>query len=186
LAVIAGVAGVFLGVRSGIYFSTPTESGDLQLRYFVGNGVTDIGQPNASEISPEKLARHFVEAPFYSFSIHDYERAMRSSKGVDLVDDGNGGRQMLVIGDKPYLAMTQGKGWKGAYYCSEMLRSVFLPGDRYFLFNARYCGNYNGQLLIDTLTGKYRRLPADSIVYLTLNTNTYPRYRVTGAGIEVR
>ena len=91
----------------------------------------------------------------------------------------------MVIRDKPYLAVTQGKGLKGAYYCSEMLRSVFLPGDRYFLFNARYCGNYNGQLLIDTLTGKYQRLPVDSIVYLTLNTDTYPHYRVTGAGVVI-
>ena len=93
----------------------------------------------------------------------------------------------MVIRDKPYLTVTQGKGFKGTYYCSQMLRSVFLPGDRYFLFNfnARYCGNYYGQLLIDTLTGKYERLPADSIVYLTLNTDTYPHYRVTGAGVVI-
>src|SRR5579859_8125469 len=61
-----------------------------------------------------------------------------------------------------------------------MLRSVFLPGDRYFLFNVPYCGNYKGQLLVDTLTGRYERLPADSVVYLTFDTDTYPRYRVTG------
>ena len=40
---------------------------------------------------------------------------------------------------------------KGHYYCNEMLRSVFLPGDRYFLFNLPYCGNYNGKLLIDAV-----------------------------------
>jgi len=76
---------------------------------------------------PERLARRFVEAPFYSFSIHDYERAVRSSKRVDLAVDGNSRRQKLVIRDKPYLTVTQGKGFY--YYCSEMLGSVFLPGD---------------------------------------------------------
>jgi hypothetical protein len=45
---------------------------------------------------------------------------------------------------------------KGHYYCNEMLRSVFLPGDRYFLFNLPYCGSYNGKLLIDAVTGKYQ------------------------------
>ena len=62
---------------------------------------------------------------------------------------------------------------------------ILIPGDRYLLFNVPYCGNYKGQLLIDTLAGKYQRLPADAVVYLTLNTDTYPRYRVTGGGIVV-
>jgi hypothetical protein len=175
----------FFGLKSGIYFSTPTDRGDLQLRYFNGNSVTDIDEPNGSDIRPEKLARNFVEAPFYSFSITDYERGVLSSKGVELVVDGNGGSQKLVIKDKSYLAVAQGKGFKGPYYCSERLRSVFLPGDRYFMFNVPYCGNYKGQLLIDTLTGKYQRVPADSVVYLTLSTVTYPHYRITGGGIVV-
>jgi hypothetical protein len=67
-----------------------------------------------------------------------------------------------------------------------MLRSVFLPGNRYFLFNVPYCGNYKGQLLIDTMTGGYQRLPRDCRVYLTLNTDTDPRYRITAAGIMVK
>jgi hypothetical protein len=175
----------FIGLKSGIYFSTPTDRGDLQLRYFDGNSVTDVDVPNASDIRSEKLSRNFVESPFYSFSINDYEHAVGSSKGVDLVVDGNDGPQKLVIRDKSYLAVTEGKGFKGPYYCSEMLRSVFLPGDRYFMFNVPYCGNYKGQLLIDTLTGEYQRLPTKSVVYLTLNTDTYPRYRVTGGGIVV-
>ncbi len=157
----------------------------MQLRYFDGNSVTDVGEPNGSDIRPEKVARNFVEAPFYSFSIFDYERAMLLSKSVELVVDGNSRPQKLVIKHKSYLAMTEGEGFKGHYYCSEMLRSVFLPGDRYFLFNVPYCGNYKGQLLVDTLTGRYERLPADSVVYLTFDTDTYPRYRVTGGGIVV-
>jgi hypothetical protein len=90
-----------------------------------------------------------------------------------------------VIRDKPYVAVTRGKGFKGDYFCSAILRSVFLPGDRYFVLNTPDCGNYNGQLLIDTVTGQYQRLPADSIVYITLNTHTYAHYRVTGAGIAI-
>jgi hypothetical protein len=126
-----------------------------------------------------------LKSPFYSFSINDYERAVLSSKGFELVAGENGEPQKLMIRDKSYLAVTEGMGFKGPYYCTEALRSVFLPGDRYFLFNAPYCGNYKGQLLIDTLTGKYMRLPADSVVYLTLNTDTYPGYRVTGEGVVV-
>jgi hypothetical protein len=88
-----------------------------------------------------------------------------------------------MIGSKPYLALTEGNGFKGHYYCSEMLRNVFLPGDRFFLFTLSYCGNYKGQLLIDTVSGKYQRLPADTVVYIILNTETYPRYDINGGGI---
>ncbi|MGA7381251.1 MAG: hypothetical protein WBX03_10395 [Terriglobales bacterium] len=173
----------FIGLRSGIYFSTPTDRGDLQLQYSDGNSVTDIDVPNAKDIRPQDLARDFAESPFYSFSLVDYEKAMNS---VRLVADGSGGPQKLVIGGRSYLALTQGKGFKGPHYCSDMVRSVFLPGNRYYLFNVPYCGNYSGQLLIDTVTGMYQRLPADSVVYITLNTGTLPSYRITGGGIVVR
>jgi hypothetical protein len=116
----------------------------------------------------------------------DYDRAVLPAKGLDLVVGPGGAPQQLEIRGKSYLALTLGETSKGAYYCSDRLRSVFLPGDRYFLFNVPYCGNYKGQLLIDTLTGKYQRLPKDSRVYLTLNTDTYPHYRVTGGGMMAK
>lgn len=176
----------FFGRGSGIYFSVPTDRGDLRLRYFNGKAVKDAGDVNAWDISRDKLSPGLTESPFYSFSITDYQEAVLPSKGVRLVSPQGEGLQELVIQGKSYVALTQGKTSKGPYYCSETLRSVFLPGERYFLFNTPYCGNYNGQLLIDTSTGKYQRLPADSVVYLTLNTETYPYYRVTGGGIIIQ
>ncbi len=91
-----------------------------------------------------------------------------------------------MIRNKVHLALTRGIGFKGLYYCSEALRSVFLPGDRYFLFNVPYCGNYEGQLLVDTVTAEYQQLPHDSVVYLTLNTDTYTDYCIAGEGIVIR
>jgi hypothetical protein len=38
---------------------------------------------------------------------------------------------------------------------------------------------------VSGMEAEYQRLPADTVVYLTLNTETYPRYRVTGGGIVV-
>jgi hypothetical protein len=35
----------FFGLKSGIYFSVPTETGDLQLKHFDGKRVRDIGAP---------------------------------------------------------------------------------------------------------------------------------------------
>jgi hypothetical protein len=40
----------FLGLESGIYFSAPTDQGDLQLKYYDGNRVADIGAPNEASI----------------------------------------------------------------------------------------------------------------------------------------
>jgi len=173
----------FFGLKSGIYFSVPTDVGNLQLRYYDGQQVSDIGKPNGDDIPPEQLAKNFVESPFYSFSINDYANKVLTSKGVRLLDESRSERQTLMIGSKPYLALTEGNGFKGHYYCSEMLRNVFLPGDRFFLFTLSYCGNYKGQLLIDTVSGKYQRLPADTVVYIILNTETYPRYDINGGGI---
>jgi hypothetical protein len=181
----------FLGIRGGIYFSTPTPTGDLALKYFDGNIVSDIEGSTKVDVNRDRLrlGKGAEEVPFFSFSIHEYERVLYGDRygdrGVELIETPNG-QQELTIGHKPYLALTKGKGIKGDYYCSEMLRSVFLPGDRYFLFNARYCGNYNGQLLIDTHSGQYERLPPETAVYRTLNTDAHPQYRITGAGILIQ
>jgi hypothetical protein len=174
----------FFSLKS-IFFSTPTDSGDLQLRRSDGTGVSDIGEINERDIPRKKLSKDFPESPFYSFSIIDYQKAVLPSKGVELIDNEQSALETLKIGGKSYLALTEGNGFKGHYYCSELLRSVFLPGDRYFLFNALYCGNYDGQLLIDSVTGKYQKLPKRSAVYLIVNTDTYSHYRVTGGGIVI-
>lgn len=176
----------FFGLRSGVYFSVPTDEDNLQLKYYDGNRVAKIGLPNESPIPVEKLTSGFVEQPFFSFSINDYEEAVLPAKGVTMIFDKGGGPARLEIRDKTYLTLTQGNGFKGPNWCDEMLRSVFLPGDRYFLMNVPYCGNYQGQLLIDTVTGKYQRLPKDSRVYLTFNTETIPHYRITGGGITAK
>jgi hypothetical protein len=46
----------FLGIKDGMYFSAPTPNGDLKLRYFNGNGVTDIDQSTVADVSRDKLA----------------------------------------------------------------------------------------------------------------------------------
>lgn len=181
----------FFGKRSGVYFSVRPDSGDLQLRYFDGQHVTDIGEPGALNIPIDRLSTSFVESPFYSFSAVDYELRVLPSKRVELVANTDQGQktgpETLVIRGQPYLTITLGKGFLGVlHYCSELVGSVFLPGDRYFLFNVPGCGNYNGQLLIDTLTGKYLRLPGDTVIYLTLNTDTYPSYQIGADGLAIK
>jgi hypothetical protein len=173
----------FFDPKTGIYYSEPTEDSRLQLKYFDGKVIKDVGEPDARNIRIGGKGRDGDESPFYSFSIIDYAERALASKRVGLAYEKNG-PERLLINDRPYISLTQGNGFKGHYYCSELVRSVFLPGDHYFLFNASYCGNYNGQLLIDIASGKYQKLPRDTVVYVTLSTNTYNKYRVTGAGIE--
>jgi hypothetical protein len=176
----------FLGRNSGIYYSVPTDSGDLRLEYFDGSRVTDIGPPNASAIAPDRLSTSFVESPFFSFSISDNPDIAFPQEPVAFVMDQQDGPERLEIAGKPYLTVARGEGFKGPSYCIDTLRSVLLPGGRYFLFNVPYCGNYNGQLLIDTLTGNYERLPPDTRVYLTMNTDTDPYFRITGGGMVAK
>ena len=172
----------FFGRNGEIYFSVPTESGDLQLKHFDGARVNDVGRPNAWAISSEQLLSNSVESPFYSFTVHDYRMTTRSGKQVEFVSGQEGGPQRLEVAKKPYLAVTEGEGIKGRFHCFDASHSAFLPGDRYFLIGT-YCGNYNGQLLVDTVTGSYQKLAGKTRVYPLMNTKTYPYYRITGGGM---
>jgi hypothetical protein len=172
----------FFGRNGGIYLSVPTERGDLQLKYFDGHHVTDVGTPSTSSISPDQLSANSVESPFFSFSIVDYQRTVIAEKEVELVVDQQHGSEKLQIAKKPYLVFARGGGRKDAFYCADISSSVFLPGDRYFLFNAS-CKNYEGQLLVDTETGNYQKLPQKTRVYPVMNTTTDRHYRISSGGI---
>jgi hypothetical protein len=170
----------FMG-DSTIYYSEPTGQGTLQLKRFDGHVSQNVGRPDASET---ELASLRDEKPFYSFSIIDYEELLPSRKDTYLRPDPGGER--LIVAGKEYLTVTQGEGWDGFYYCTNLLRSVFLPGDKYFLFNTPYCGNYDGQLLFEVSSGRYQKLPKNTVVFTTLNTDTCPLYHITSGAIEVR
>jgi hypothetical protein len=171
----------FFGVNSGIYYSEPTLQGDLQLKFFDGHNSINVGKANSDEIFG--LAGTGDEWPFYSFSTIDYQKAL-PSLNVRLVN--RNGLQDLLIGEKKYLSVTQGYYWLSGYdFCSRLLRSVFLPGNRYFLLNVPFCNNYKGQLLFDLESAQYQELPLDTVVFSTLNTLTFKRYVVTAHGIEI-
>jgi hypothetical protein len=175
----------FFDRNSMLYFSVPTDSGDFKLRYFDGTQVGDIETAVQQGIPTSGPPLKPIDSPFFSFSIFEYASDVHS-KGADLVVDHTRKRLMLEYRDKPILAITEGKGFKGEYYCSDELRNEFLPGDRYLFFNAPYCGNYNGQLLVDTFSGNYQTLPKDTGIYITLNTNNYRYYRINAGGVVAR
>ena len=175
----------FLGDGANLYFGVATGTGDLALKGFDGKKTYDNDVLEPSAINPAILTPKLKSPPFYSFSILDYRNSVLLSKGVTVKQYPNEHIQDLAIAGRTDLRFTEGETIKGPIYCSELLRSVFLPGDRYFLLNADYCGNYNGQLLIDTQSGNYERLPANTVVYVTANTDTYMHYRVTVGGIDI-
>jgi hypothetical protein len=96
----------FFGRNGGIYFSVPTESGDMQLKYSDGSRVTNLGKPNTSSIPPVQLSTNSADSPFFSFSIPDYQRMTLAEKEVELVVYQPGSLQKLEIAKKPYLAFT--------------------------------------------------------------------------------
>ena len=170
----------FLGGNSGVYFSVPTEAGDLRLRYFDGEAVKDIGDVNAYEIPKEQLGSG--ESPFFSFSALEFNPLF--VRGAGFAQEQTDRQEKLVIYHKPYLSFTQGKGMKGPFHCANLYNSVFLPGGRYFLLNV-VCGNFGGQLLIDSRTEEYQQLPKDTRVYLALTTEDIP-YRISCGGVMPR
>lgn len=176
----------FFGPASIVYFSVPVETGDLQLEFFDGQRVGDIATPHSKHVSLEALGAGSLELPFHSFDTNDYAKNILNAKGI-LIDNGSTpGADQFMVGEKKLIAITEGKGWDGYYYCYRTLRSVLLPGDRFFLLNTPYCRDFRGQLLIDTRTGDYQELPKDTQVYVTLNTVSYPHFNIGSDGITIR
>lgn len=173
----------FLGQKSAIYASVPTENGDLQLRCFDGKETHDIRVPYGQVIPVAQLNKRVREAPFFSFDDLSGLNQMRAAKHVSTARDEASRVEWLEGGNRKYLAFTTGEGFKGSYHCDQAAQGEFLPGDRYFLFST-YCGNYEGQILLDTSTGDYQRLPKDSRVHQTLNTESYPQFKITVDGIK--
>jgi hypothetical protein len=142
----------FSGLNSGIYYSESTGRGDVQLKFFNGSNSTNVGTPASTDLL--ELLERTGEQPFYFFSTVDYEDAL-PSLNVRVVDENS--VEDLIINDKKYLSVTQGYNWMSDYsYCPILLRSVFLPGNRFFMLNVPYCGNYKGQLLFDVESGGIR------------------------------
>ncbi len=175
----------FFGSESVVYFSVPTETGSLRLKYFDEGKTESIGAAGSNAMKLGQLKSGLPESPFYSFDILDYEKAVLTSKGIRADRQTEPGITKLLARDKALVTFTQGKGWDGYYFCAETLGSVFLPGDRFLVFNTPYCGNFNGQLLIDIQTGSYQMLPKDTRVYITVNTDSYPHFQITGEGITI-
>jgi hypothetical protein len=175
---------IIFGTGSEIYFAIPLANGDLILELFDGNTVRDIAASNSERVSPGKSSTT-GKNPFYSFSRVDYMEKVLP--GLHLLQnfDSKGNLQTLNLGDKTLLELTRScDPWFGCGESDEMLDSVFLPGNRFFLLNVPYCHNFKGQLLIDTQSGNYEPLPKDTRVFVTANTETYPHYRLNHEGIE--
>jgi hypothetical protein len=168
----------FLGRRSGVYFSVPTSAGDLRLRYYDGKTVKDIGDVGTWEIPRQEFSSD--ESPFFSFSSRDFNQLFL--RGASFEQEQSGTQEKLLLGNRAYLAFTRGEGIKGPFYCPALYNSLFLPGGKYFLLNVS-CGNYEGQLLIDSETERYQQLPKDTRVYLALTTDDVSHYRISCGGI---
>ncbi|MGD0732296.1 MAG: hypothetical protein ABR956_13630 [Terracidiphilus sp.] len=174
----------FFGAHSRIYFSVAIGDGDLQLEYFDGSNTWEVGGPKSSSIPLGELASGFVERPFHSFWDVHYADTELPAKGALLTTEEGTGIDALRIRGREILQVSQGKGSDGYFHCDRKQWSEFLPGDRFLLLSVLYCGNYNGQLLVDAETGQYRTLPKDTRIYPLFNTETHPYYRIGSDGIE--
>lgn len=65
---------------------------------------------------------------------------------------------------------------KGRYCIGISRQGCVLPGGRYALLDVWH-DNFKGQLLVDGETGKYRELPAKTIVYLNINSLNYKYFK---------
>lgn len=78
---------------------------------------------------------------------------------------------------KPLFKIQGGHNIKGHYVDGiAQTGCKVLPGGRYALLNVAH-DNFRGQLLVDGETGKYRELPANTKVFLNLNSLNYDHFK---------
>ncbi len=175
---------VIFGRGSEIYFAIPLANGNLNLELFDGNTVRDVAASESGRVSSEESSGP-EKNPFYSFSRVEYMQNVLPGLHLLQSFDSSSQVEKLAFREKLLLELTYPcDPWFGCGESDEMMDSVFLPGNRFFLLNVPYCHNYKGQLLIDTQTGNYKILPKDTRVFVTANTETYPHYRFNNEGIQ--
>jgi hypothetical protein len=169
--------------KDGIYFSVPTAEGDLQLRYFDGKNVTNVGTPNEI-LSVEHLRAGHSDEVFYSFAVREYEAAGNSHHRVELIGDDAKKLRTLTVDGKPIFSVSEGVGFKGPYFCVPTAK-LSLPGDRFLLIDTSNCANLDVSTLIDVSTGQYKRAQPKTRLYLSGNTLTSRKFLISGAGIKM-
>jgi hypothetical protein len=167
--------------KSGIYFSVPTSVGDLQLQYFDGKQVVDIGQPK-DHFFPNTILNGKPDQIFYSFSTTDSPSRSRPDHGLTTAFDGAFKKKKYQAGQQYLMSISEGATFKGPYYCGAD-SADYLPGQQFAVLNMVGCDPYDGQILIDLSGARYMQLPKDTYVYLPHNTQEEPNYSISGGGI---
>jgi hypothetical protein len=174
----------FWGADAVLYYSVPDAQGGLHLMAFDGTSTHEVPAP---DFLPGQTESASIPSPFYSFDVVDYRHALESYLGIDDDWKTEPGIERISYRGKKLLELTQGKGWDGYYFCFDIFRSTFLPGQRFLLLNTPYCDNYSGtQLMVDVSTGNMMTLPKDTRVFVPFNTENYPHYSITRDGIGVK
>lgn len=92
------------------------------------------------------------------------------------------------VTETPILSVKGGTNLKGTYSAGFDQRcSKVLPGGRYALINIKQ-SNFQGELLVDGITGKYRKLPRGTCIYRNLNSfdydDVYIRFSPGGGALD--
>jgi len=169
----------FVADASGIFFSEPDARGDLILKVYRSAGIAEVDSVSRTGFTVGGKEEAFAAAPFYTFSLNEYAKDILPLLGVRVAYEGQKDRiAHLFIRDRKVLSVHEVQGAKGMYIGMHSMRSTFLPGNRYFLLNL-ITGNIDGQLLVDSDSGKYRPLPKGTRIYVNINTHNFPTWTIT-------
>jgi len=115
--------------------------------------------------------------PFISYNPNIYESEIwLTHNGFSLLTTPTG-HTGLFSKQRPDKAIFVVKGRynnKGHYFDGILQQNcIVLPGGRYALLDI-WLGNFQGQLLVDGITGQYHELPHNTRAYRNLNSSNYP------------
>lgn len=162
----------FLVGDDGVCFHFSPGNGNLIWKCSI-NGKVQTVKPEGSSLVL-KDGSHVTDKPFMSYSgnagdiwLPRYGYSLRIMKG------GYVGFYSRLKPEYPLFTIKGGISIKGHFvHGVSTYSSTVLPGGRYAVLGVSH-DNFNGQLLVDGLTGQYRELPRDTSVYQNLNSFDY-------------
>ncbi len=174
----------FFGLNGRIYYTESTVTGDPMLSCWWNNRTYLVTAVKDNKTFSLLGYGDVIDKPFYSFQ---YPFIFAGARGVHMFRSGENGDVALFYVDAdeshgPTLVLRSGQGLKGPTF-GLRISCVHLPGDRYLLLGVN-SSSFDGTLLIDRKTRKYKELPKYISIRRNINTNDNVPYNIDTSGIH--
>jgi|GEM_PF-3797572 len=169
---------------SSIYYSVVDKAVDEYRLFKFDSNNPEIDPILVSRVEIEELNKTSecdVYADLYGLV---YRTSILDSRGLKLIrDESDVGVWSVLFGDREYLRIREGIGFKGNWHGIHLVRSN-LMNDEPFLVLGVSSNEYSGAILVDLDSGKYRAIGGDFLFFENTTTCNTSGWDLDESGIK--